>query len=85
MKMKENIKRIAFFIFNMKLGTAIILVCIIVVGFACIKSIYIDIKYHFSDVVFNIMFWVIGISGIFLIALIANLFIKKNKDDTGSI
>jgi len=85
MEMKDRIIRIASFIYNTKFGEVVILSCFILIAYQAIKSIYIAIRYHFIEVIHIIMFWVIGISSVLLIALIAGFFKKENKNKNDSL
>jgi hypothetical protein len=82
MNVKENIKKIASYLFHLPLGMAVIIGFSIIFFILALRQGYFEVRYHFySDVVPTIMFWVIFISS----ALLINWGIKKygekrNKD-----
>ena len=49
--MKEKLKRFTSFIFHLKFGFVLIFLVFIFIVYRVARSIYIDFRYHFSDIV----------------------------------
>ena len=73
--MKNKLKRIAIYVYNLKFGIVVIWSGVLVFSYLIVKGIYIDFKYHFAEILSNIKFWVIFIS----IGLLLHWGINKNR------
>ena len=66
----------------MPLGIAVVLILSLWFIYAGLKLVYIDIRYHFTEVAYDAMWWIIGISAALLLKW---LFDKsENKNNTPS-
>lgn len=77
--MKERLKKIASFIFNLKFGIAIIFLCIMYIACVMIKDIYNSFRSHFSEVVYTFKFWFIFIFSILAVGWIVDIISNRKK------
>jgi len=79
--MEEKIIKWIKIILKMPLWVAILIFFCVISGYAMISDIYHQFRYHFSDIARTFFFWVILISGVYMICGIVYLvdYIKNKK------
>lgn len=82
MKVKQKIKNLFVSIYNIRLGDALGALFIAYLIYRALRLVYIELRYNLSEVVWNIIWWIVFILSALLLKWILDRLEKKNKKDT---